>query len=149
MEETGIVKSIDGVNATVVVQKRKTCEGCKESQSCGIAGNGEDQSQTVEITALNIVGAKVGQTVRVTAKSYTYVKGTLLVYGLPAMALLFGAIAGKYLLAGVFTASNPEMLSAFGGFSVLLVSFIILKFISRRFERKTENTPVIEHIIEQ
>ncbi|MBF0319810.1 MAG: SoxR reducing system RseC family protein [Nitrospirae bacterium] len=149
MEETGVVKSIDGVTATVLVQKTKTCEGCKESQSCGIAGNGEDQSQTVEIAALNIAGARVGQTVRVVAKSYTYVKGTLLVYGLPAVALLLGAIAGKYMLADMFKSSNPEILSAFGGFSAFLVSFIILKLISRRLERKTENTPVIEHIIEQ
>ncbi|MBF0554865.1 MAG: SoxR reducing system RseC family protein [Nitrospirae bacterium] len=147
MEEVGVVSRIDGVNATVVVEKRQACEGCKESQSCLITSDGNEK-QTVEIIALNIAGAKVGQQVRVTAKSYTYVKGTLLVYGLPAAALLIGAIAGKYLLAGVFKASNPETLSALAGFSAFVVSFIALKIISRNLERKTENTPVIEHIIE-
>lgn len=148
MDEIGVVSRIDGVTATVVVEKRRTCEGCKENQSCGIDSGG-DENQTIEISALNIAGAKVGQMVKVTAKSFTYVKGTLLVYGLPAAALLLGAVFGKYLLHSMFKASNPETLSAFSGFSAFLISFVILKIISRRLEKKTENTPIIEHIIEQ
>ncbi|MBF0457594.1 MAG: SoxR reducing system RseC family protein [Nitrospirae bacterium] len=149
MDEIGVVRSIDGVTATVIVEKRLSCEGCKENQSCGINSDGND-NQTIEISALNIAGAQVGQMVKVTAKSFTYVKGTLLVYGLPAVALLLGAVFGKYLLAGIFfKTSNPETLSALAGFSAFVISFIILKIISRNLEKKTENTPIIEHIIEQ
>ncbi len=148
MDEIGVVRSIDGVTATVVVEKRQTCEGCKENESCGINSDGNEK-QTIEIAALNIAGAKIGQMVKVTAKSYTYVKGTLLVYGLPAVALLIGAVFGKYILAGMFKAVNPETLSAFAGFSSFVIAFIILKIISGKIEKKTENTPVIEHIIEQ
>lgn len=151
MDEIGLVKKIDGVTATVVVGKRKACEGCIENQSCTIVSEDIDDNkeQTVEIAALNIAGAKVGQTVRVTAKSFTYVQGTVLVYGIPAFALLLGAVFGKYLLHGLLPAVNPETLSAVAGFSAFIISFICLKIISSNIEKKTENTPIVESIIEQ
>ncbi|MCG6552879.1 MAG: SoxR reducing system RseC family protein [Candidatus Magnetominusculus sp. LBB02] len=148
MDEIGLVKRIDGVNATVVVEKRQTCEGCKENESCGITSS-DNETQTIEITALNIAGAKVGQMVKVTAKSFTYVKGAMLVYGLPAVALLLGAVFGKYLLHGAFPAVNPETLSAASGFSAFIISYIALKILSGNIEKKTENTPIVEQIIER
>ena len=59
MEETGIVKSIDGVIAKVLVSRKSSCcESC-EKDSCDIPENG------IETEAINTAGAKVGQKVKI------------------------------------------------------------------------------------
>ena len=72
MEETGIVKSIDGINARVLVSRKNSyCESC-EKDSCDFPENG------IETEALNEAGAAVGQKVKVVMKSYTFIR--LLLY---------------------------------------------------------------------
>jgi len=140
IEETGIVKSLDGIMAKVMVPKKSACEGCT-------AGICKPENQSMEIEAINRVGAKVGQTVRIDIKAATYIKGSLIVYGLPALFMVIGAVIGKEFLSAIFTGTDPDILSAFFGFSMLIVSFIIIRFWTNALGRKTESKPVIEEIL--
>ena len=141
MEEIGIVKSVQGVMAKVAVPKKSVCEGCT-------AGTCKPEEQSMEIDALNKAGAKTGQKVRVVIKSFTYLKGSILVYGIPAVALIAGAVLGKEILSKQFKGIDPEMLSAIFGFGFLALAFLGIKIWSKKVERKIETKPVIEEIIE-
>lgn len=141
MEEVGVIKSIEGIVATVSVPKKSVCEGC----SLGIC---RPEDQTMEIEALNHVNARVGQKVKIVMKTYTYLKGSKIVYGIPALALIIGAILGKEVFSNYFREMDPDILSAVFGFGAFVIFFLLIKLWSGRVEKKMESKPVIEEIIE-
>jgi sigma-E factor negative regulatory protein RseC len=139
-EEIGIVKSVNGVLAVVNVPRKSACDGCT-------AGCKMDE-QFMEIEAFNQAGAKVGQTVRVTMKSFTYTKGTLVVYGLPAIALVLGAVFGKEAMGRFFPHADPDILSAVFGFGAFIVSFFVVKIWSGKANKKVKSKPIVEEVLE-
>ena len=141
MEEIGIVKSLQGNLARVSVVRKSACDQCKAG--CILTEDG------AEMEALNEVGAEVGQRVRIVTKPFTYLKGSLLVYGVPALALILGAVVGKEMLPGLFRDYDPDMLSALSGFGAFIVCLIAVKIWSTRVEKMTEYKPVIEEILEK
>lgn len=142
MEETGIVKSLSGSLAIVVVERKSACDQCKAG--CKITDSG------AEIEALNLVKAKIGQKVKVIMKPYTYLKGSIIIYGIPALALIIGAIIGKEILSPLNSFKNidPDVISAITGFSAFILSFLIVKIWSIKIEKKIEYKPVIQEILE-
>lgn len=138
----GIVKSVDGSMAKVVVEAGASCcEKCQKG-SCDISTRG------VETEAVNLAHAKVGQKVNVDMKTLTYMKGALIIYVLPVLALFAGAILGWDYLPAYFNNTDPNILCAEGGFFLFLLSFIFVKILAGRMERKTEHKSVIESIID-
>ncbi len=140
VEEIGVVRSVQGVTAMVQVPKKSACEGC----TMGIC---KPEDQGMEIEAFNEVGAKVGERVRVAVKSYSYMKGTMVVYGLPAVMLVAGAIFGKEFVSRMLPGKDPDILSAIFGFAAFILSFFIVKIWTNRASGKTESRPVIEEIL--
>lgn len=101
------------------------------------------------IEALNPVHARVGQKVIISMKSTTYLKGSLIVYGIPALALVMGAVLGREVLSAYFAGHDPDSISAISGFAACVLSFFSVKLWSSRIDRKFAATPVIEEIVEE
>jgi sigma-E factor negative regulatory protein RseC len=141
MNETGIVKSINGTTAVVSVGRKSACEQC--AAGCKITDGG------AEIEAVNRAKARVGQKVRVEIKPYAYLRGSVIVYGLPALALVIGAVAGKEFFSRFFPSLDPDIVSAIFGFGFFIASFLMVKFWSMRIDKRIEHRPVIEEIIEE
>ena len=143
MEEIGIVRDIKGTMAVVAVQKQTSgCESCPGNSLCKTVGAGE-----AVVEAVNEANARIGDTVRVSIKPYTYLKGTALIYGVPALMLIAGAVVGKEYISRYFPGTDPDLMSAACGFGFFAVSFLVLKLWSRRFEGRQESMPVVEEII--
>lgn len=140
IEEVGIVTDTDGLTAHVTVPKKSSCEGC----SAGTCVTGD---QTMEIVALNRAGAKTGQKVRVVIHAYAYMKGSMVVYGIPAIGLVAGAVIGKEIMPLFFSGTDPDILSAVSGFSLLGLSFVAVKIWANRRTCRPETSPVIEEIL--
>lgn len=142
MEETGIVKRLNGNIAIVVVDRKSACDQCKAG--CKVTDSG------AEIEALNLAEARIGQKVKVVMRPYTYLKGSIIIYGVPALALIVGAIIGKEVLSPVypFKDLDPDIVSAIVGFGAFILSFLLVKIWSKGVERKTEYRPVIQEIIQ-
>lgn len=139
VEEIGTVKSIDGVMATVEVVRKSMCDGC--------TGGCREEDQHMEIDALNEAGARVGQKVRVSVKTLTYLKGTMIVYGMPAVVLVIGAVIGKNVMSKVFPHADPDILSAIFGFGAFAISFAAIKIWTGIASNKSGSRPVIEEIL--
>lgn len=131
MEEIGVVQEIKGPMAVVCVQRKGGCEQCHMGSVCKTAGGDENI-----VEALNNANAGVGDTVRIEFKPYTYLKGTIMVYGFPALMLIVGAVIGKEYLSKILTNIDPDIASAIGGFGLFLVSFLAIKLFSKRYEGK-------------
>ena len=142
IEEIGVVTKVEGVTAKVAVEKRGACDGCTAKGAC------ETKGEIMEIEALNIAWAKEGQTVRISIKPQTYLKGTMLVYGLPLILFIAGAIAGKNAGEEYFKDTNSDIIAAIGGFGALILSFLGAKVWAQKTESKTEYKPVIEEIVQ-
>lgn len=138
----GIVKSVEGSTAKVLVEAGASCCDQCQKGTCDISTRG------VETEAFNLARAKVGQKVNVDMKTVTYLKGAVIFYVLPVFALFIGAILGWDYLPEYFRAADPNLLSAGGGFALLLISLVFVKVLSGRMERKTEHKSVIESVIE-
>ena len=141
IEETGTVIKVDGITARVKVQKRGSCEGCAATGVCDPSEGG------MEIEALNPVHAKAGQTVKVSIAAQSYLKGTMLIYGLPLMALVAGAITGKGIGEEYFKGFDSDAVAALLGFSSFALTFLFVRSWSKKAETKKEYKPVIEEII--
>lgn len=142
MEEIGVIVLKQGPLAVVRVKKKSACDQCK-SGTCMIADD------TAEMEAVNDIGAEVGQTVRVRLMPMTYVKGSIVVYGIPALMLVIGAVLGKEFFAGFFPEVDSETVSALFAFGGLGISFIIVKVWSVYAEKRVEFKPVVEAILNE
>jgi sigma-E factor negative regulatory protein RseC len=140
MEETGLVIKVEGRRAFVAVERKSACESCPASAICKPTEEGS------LIEAINEAGAQIGDRVIVSLKAFSYLKGSIIAYGIPALSLIAGAVMGKEILKG-FVKLDPELLSAIGGLVFFTLSFVIIKLFSKKFDRKTEYIPVIEKII--
>jgi sigma-E factor negative regulatory protein RseC len=141
IEEIGIVSKVEGVTARVIVQKRSACDGCTAKGTC------TSQGDTMEIEALNAVHAKEGQSVKVSMKPQTYLKGTMLVYGLPLVFFITGAIVGKNIGEEYFKEASSDLVAAITGFAALFVSLAGIKIWAKKAERNIEYKPIIEEIM--
>ncbi len=142
VEEIGVVRSVEGMVATVSVPKKSGCEGCS-LKVC----KPEEQSMVIE--ALNPVKARVGQKVRIVMKPYTYLKGSIIVYGIPALALIAGAVVGKEIFSPYFKRFDPDIVSAVFGLGAFVVSFLLIKLWSAKVNKKVESKPLIEEILDE
>jgi len=141
MEEVGRIKSTDGLFAVVSVPRKSLCEGCTLS-IC------KPEEHVMEIEALNAAKAGVGQKVRVVMKSSSYMKSAGIVYGIPALALVLGAVVGKELISRHLPGFDPDSISAVFGFGGLILAFIIVRLWTDKTAKRTERKPVIEEILE-
>lgn len=143
MEERGLVKELRGSYALVkVIRQGSGCEGCPGGALCKSTGDDE-----AVIEALNEAGAREGDTVKIVFRSLSYLKGIMLVYGLPAIMLVVGAVLGKELLSPLLPEKDPDALSALLGFVLFILSFILVKVISARIQKGQRYMPVIIEII--
>lgn len=141
MQEIGVIKSVDGVLARVLIGRKSSCCDSCEKDTCDIPEDG------VETEAINEAGAAVGQKVKVVMKPLTYFKGALIIYVLPIFALIAGAILGKMYLPSFIGGIDSDLLAALGGSFSFLVSMVLVKILSDMLDRKTENKSVIKEIL--
>lgn len=141
VEETGIVSKVKDGMATVLVQRKSSCEGCTMAGSCEFTPEG------MEIEALNPVHAREGQKVQVLMAPQEYLRGSLIVYGIPLVLFVAGAIIGKNIGEEYFRDIDSDLIAAITAFATLILSLLGIKLWSRKVESNTEYKPVIEKII--
>jgi len=122
VREEGRVIKIEGDLAQVEVERKSAC------RACGLCSLRRGNTMLAE--AENTIGAKVGEKVRIEIPSSVVLKGALLFYALPLVALILGMILGikitKHQTGGLTL-----------GFSFFISSFIIIWLYDKK--RKVQN----------
>lgn len=98
--------------------------------------------------ALNLAKALPGDRVKVSMKPYTYLKGTALLFGLPSLLLIVGAILGKEYVSRLFADADSDIVSAITGFGLFVIAFVIMKLFTRWRGARRESMPVVEEVLE-
>jgi sigma-E factor negative regulatory protein RseC len=140
IEEEGIVMEVDGDAAKVAIMKKSACESCAAS---GVCHPGDQEY----MDAANPLGAKKGQKVKVVVAPQVYLKASLVLYGIPMVSLVGGAIIAKNLAIHFGTGDQSDLWAFIAGMLCMIVSFLFLRSYNAKVERTREYKPVIVEIL--
>jgi len=136
-KEEGIITRTEGKMAWVKVRRSSMCEVCNSRNVC----NTLSESNTMEAKVYNPVKGKKGDHVEFMISTSSLLKITGLLYILPVIFLLGGAISGYIFF-------DPSEFYAFilGLFSFFF-SYVIIRAISNRITQDRKFTPEIIKIL--
>ena len=142
--EEGIVTKADSSTAWVKCTKSAACESCSAKGFCDTMGGSED---TVELEAINAVGAKVNDRVTISFETSSLLKVSFLVYMIPVLFLILGVIIGNK-IALIFN-YDQSIFAMLVGFLFLVASFFFVKAKGRELSKKDTYQPKIIRILKQ
>ena len=133
--ETGIIREVRGPIAVVRLTGEPGCRKCglKELGLCKTGGAGVDIEARLEFEG------RPGQRVRVLRGGTRPSEGGFVLYGLPAGALLLGALAGERLARLLHW--SPDAGAVLVGFSLLAAAVAFSRAWGRRQERSGRFLP--------
>ncbi len=124
IEEVGtIVELKSRSTALVLCQKSSFCQSCATSGACSIGD--DSRSRTVE--AFNLIGAGVGDRVKVAASTKSFLQSSFMLYIVPLVALVIGAAVGSTLGTIFSLGIDPNLLSAIFGVFFMIGSFLVIR----------------------
>jgi sigma-E factor negative regulatory protein RseC len=143
LEETGLVLRIEGELAIVKTKRGAMCDGCHSGGFCKALVGGSD----MEVAAINEVGAKVGDEVRVTIPSKTFLKASFLVYMVPVTALILGALLGSELGPNLSPGVSSDVFAVICGLILFFLSFVLMRVWTKGTKGGQQYCPIISEII--
>lgn len=139
--EHGIVIRTDHGTAWVKTVKSGACEGCSSRGACHSLG----RSDEMEVKAINLAGAKVGDRIVLSFATASLLKATFLVYLFPILLLMIGALLGQ--ITAPSLNFNPAWFSAILGFSFFFAAFLVIRAATNKMAQKNEYQPKIIRIL--
>jgi sigma-E factor negative regulatory protein RseC len=141
-QKRGRVTSINEAGwAMVVTEKGDVCSNCESAQFCHSLAD----CSKMETRVLNRANAGVGDQVIISLSSNSVFKSAVILYILPTLSLLFGAIAGSQLHNHIgISETGGTILFAFVG---LILGFSIAVLISKHQKSDSKLIPVITRIV--
>jgi len=138
----GLVLSIEKDGwAQVATERKGACGGCKTTHSCHSCL----PNSKIVTEVLNKAGAKEGDLVNVSLNSGLVLKSAAILYLIPVVGLMAGALMGAAL--NVRLAISETSAAIAFGFPGLCLGFLITVLISRRMSANNRLTPKISQII--
>ena len=136
-EEVGTVIESRGGTARVLVKRNSACDHCPSRSCCASLGG---DLKGVDVS--NVIGAKEGQQVKIGISPKAVLKASFILYMVPILALIIGAMIGSYL-----GSQHKEIWAIFLGLGFLVGSYFVIKALSKHFENKAEYLPVVTEIL--
>jgi sigma-E factor negative regulatory protein RseC len=141
IEEVGTVVELKSkLVAVVMCTKSSLCENCATNGNCALG----DDGNTRLIEVQNPVSAEVGEHVRIATTMKSFLQSSFLLYIVPLIALVAGAIAGKLVGENLSTGLDPNLLSAVFGVFFMVGSFVILRVGSSVLNKESYMPKIIE-----
>lgn len=127
IEESGRVIAVDGEHAWVVTERQTACGNCAANKGCGtgIIARAFSSGRQIRIRVRNVVNAAVGDEVVLGIDDSMVLRGSILMYLLPLLALFIGAFVGKAVNEAV-RMFEADYLSAVVGIIAMLLVFVTL-----------------------
>ncbi len=132
-KEEGIITRTEGNTAWVKVRRSSMCECCKSKESC----NTLTDENIMEAEVYNPLKGTVNDRVEFMISTSSLLKITGLLYMVPVIFLLIGAITGYIFF------SPPEFYALILGLFSFFLSYFIIRLISNKIVLKRKFTPEI------
>jgi sigma-E factor negative regulatory protein RseC len=142
-KEEGIVLRTGPGTALVRTVRTDACDSCEAKDACNMLGGGKDS----EIEAINKIGAKTDDRVVIGFESSSLFKASLLLYILPVVFMIAGALTGQKL--SIKYGLSETFYSALSAFLSFAAAFIIVRILGNRMARKDAYRAKLIRIIRQ
>lgn len=140
-EEVGTVREARGEKALVVTDRQSMCGQCVAKGYCHMLGGGKEMIAE----ALNPIGAKPGDTVRIGIPAGTVAKASFVVYMIPAIGLVGGAALGY--VTGTSSGMDYNLATLVGSLAGLGISLIVVRLLSNTLGERSSYRPEIIKIV--
>jgi sigma-E factor negative regulatory protein RseC len=130
--EEGIVIKIDATKAWIKTTKTGACKECSARGSCHTLGGGKE----MEVEAINIAGAGIGDRVIIGFETRSLLKASFLLYIFPVIGLIVGAVIGQE--AAPLIGLNPSAASPTLGFVFLFLAFLYVRHKGSRLAKQNQ-----------
>jgi sigma-E factor negative regulatory protein RseC len=133
INETGNIIELKTADvALVLCQKNSACAHCSAEGVCHPGESGE--ARTVEV--YNPIGAQVGDQVRLSVTTRSFLSSSFLLYIVPLIALIVGAVIGKEIAPFIENGLDANVLSAIIGTGLMALSFVGIRIATRLMDKK-------------
>ena len=132
LRTVGTVTELNGNNAKVVFTRSKACGDCHACVSFG-----SDQAET---ELANTLGAKVGDRVSIELHSGSVFTASLIMYGIPLVALLAGVLIGSFI---------SDLFTAVCGIGAAVIAFLIIRLFEPKFKKMGKFDPRMIEIVSE
>ncbi len=131
--EYGTIVELKGRQIAVVLcQKQSACKHCPSSGACQIG----DDGKSMLVESFNQIGAQVGDRVKVVTSTKHFLQSSFVLYILPVIGLLIGAISGQLIAEYTQVAVDPQLLSALIGVAFMVGTFLSIRVGTRALKRE-------------
>lgn len=131
IEENAIVVGVEKDEATLEIIRRTPCGLCGQTRGCGISLWGRLFGHRKNIfKAVNQINAKVGDSVIVGVEEQALLFSSLMVYGIPLVSMLAGALLVSSIFAGDsnhVSAGYTDLYAVMGAIAGLIIGLLWLK----------------------
>jgi sigma-E factor negative regulatory protein RseC len=141
IKEEGVVKEVRGEKALVLTDRKAQCGQCMARGYCEMLGGGKEMLSE----ALNPIGAKVEDIVRIGIPSGTVTKASMVVYMVPAIGLVGGAAVGYYI--GKSCSLDPNLSTLIGSLAGIGISMTFVRLLSNVLGKRPSYQLEITEII--
>ncbi len=140
-KEVGEIVAVTGRTAQVKMTRSSQCSSCSCAGFCNPFG-----TDWMVVTADNALGAAAGQKVRITYHVDGEVKASFILYIVPVLALLLGAMIG----AAIRLFGNEDFSAVVVGLSFMAVSFLLIRtYAAWKYGRKRSYHPIITGVLSE
>jgi len=139
--EEGMVKDVRDKKALVITDRQTMCGQCGARGYCQMLGGGKEMLSE----ALNPVGAKIGDMVKIGIPEGTVTKASLVVYMIPTIGIVGGAALGYYI--GKLYSLNLDLSTLIGSLVGIGLSMIFVRLLSNTLSKRPFYQPEIIKII--
>lgn len=144
MSRYGIIIDTDAGRARVSAAPRGPCGECTGQGACALHIGGTGGNPEV-VTADNRLGARPGDTVELELPGRMELKLSLLIWVVPLVGLIGGAVAGT-LLAGRL-AADEDVTALAGSVLGFLLSFVFLRRVDRKAAGGAQLVPRVARVV--
>jgi len=141
VKDQGVIVEVHGPMARVRVKRTDACESCGNSAVCNTFGVSKD----IEAEAVNTAGARVNDLVILEMRSGSLLKISFIVYMIPALAIVIGAVLG--LEFGKSRGYNPETTAIIIGLIFFGLSIMAIKIFSGFLKNDSKFLPEVTKVI--
>ena len=139
--EYGTIVELKGRQIAVVIcQKQSACKHCPSSGACQIG----DDGKSMLVESFNQIGAEVGDKVKVVTSTKHFLQSSFVLYIVPVIGLLIGAIAGQLIAENIQVGIEPQLLAALIGVAFMIGTFLSIRIGTRALKREIFMPRIIE-----
>ena len=145
IEEHARVVAVQGDTALLQTQRQSSCGSCEVKSGCGTSVlAGIVGQKMTQLKVQNTLNARPGDEVVLGMEEHALVTGSLLVYGVPLIMLLLGALMGEVMASQ--WGMNAELLSVVAGATGFVLAFLLVRGVLRRTAVGLQMNPVMLRI---